>query len=101
MKIRKGDKVLITTGDDKGETGEVLRGYPKDNKVLVEGINKKTKSKRPEKEGESGQLVEINYPVPVSNVKLICPNCDKATRVGYETKKRKKYRVCKKCNQAV
>ena len=70
MKIKKGDNVIVLTGRDKGKKGKVLRAFPKQNRVLVEGINKVKKHQRPRKSGEKGQVMEISLPMHVSNVKL-------------------------------
>ena len=101
MKVKKGDSVLIIAGKDKGRTGKIMRALPKEMKVLVEGINLKKKHVRPKKEGEKGQVVDIPAALDVSNIKLICPKCGKATRVGYKTEGEIKNRICKKCNQAI
>ena len=102
MKIRKGDQVLIVKGKDRGKKGKVLRGFPKEAKVLVEGVNIKKVHKRPKKEGEKGQVVEVPASLPISKLKLICPKCGKPTRIGYEVKskvqsQKSKVRICKKC----
>jgi len=99
MKIRKDDHIVVIRGKDKGKKGKVLRGLPFDNSILVDGVNIKKKHQKPKKEGEKGQKVEIPYPIPAFKVKLICPKCNKPTRVGYKRVEKKKYRVCKKCNQ--
>ncbi len=101
MKIQKNDQVLIIKGKDKGKKGKVLRGFPKEKKVLVEGINIKTKHQRPRKEGEKGQKVEVPVPFAVANLKLICPKCGRAARVGYKFSAGKKYRFCKKCQAEI
>lgn len=97
MKIRKGDQVLIIKGKDRGRKGKVLRGFPKEDQVLIEGVNIKKTHKRPKKEGEKGQVVEVPAPIPISKLKLICPKCGKPTRVGYKSRGKEKSRVCKKC----
>lgn len=101
MKIRKGDTVLIISGKDKGRTAKILKSFPKDNKILIEGINLKSKHVRPKKEGEKGQVVKIPAPLDVSNTKFICPKCGKATRLGYKMVGDKKFRVCKKCQSEI
>jgi len=107
MKIKKGDNVLIISGKDKGRTGKVMRAFPKELKVLIEGINLKKKHVRPKREGEKGQTVEVPAPMLSSNLKLVCPKCGKATRVGYAVEKlstgprKVKNRVCKKCKQKI
>jgi large subunit ribosomal protein L24 len=105
MKIKKGDTVLVISGKWKGKTGKVLKAFPREMKVLVEGVNIVKKHQKPRKEGEKGQIIEIPKPFPVSKVKLICPNCKKATRVGFEILKTKgekiKVRICKKCKTKI
>ena len=101
MKIRKGDQVLIILGKDRGRKGKVLKAFPKELKILVEGINLKKKHVRPKREGEKGQIVQIPAPIQISNVKVICPKCGKATRVGYKITENRKSRICKKCGKEI
>ncbi len=101
MKVKKGDTVLITAGKDKGRTGKILKSLPKERGILVEGINLKKKHVRPKKEGQKGQVVEIPAVLDVSNIKIICPKCGKAARVGYRVDGDKKNRICKKCKQDI
>lgn len=101
MKIKKGDKVQITSGKDKGKSGVVLRAVPSQEKIVVEGINIVKKHTRPKKEGEKGQRVEIPFPIPASNAMLVCPKCGKSTRIGYKVTKDKKFRICKKCKEEI
>ena len=101
MKIRKGDTVLIISGKDKARKGKILEVLPKEGKVVVEGINIIKKHVRPKRVGEKGQIIQKPAPMDISNVKLICPKCGKATRVGYKIVKNKKYRVCKKCGAEI
>ena len=101
MKIKKGDNVLIIAGKDKGRTGKIMKALPKEMKVLIEGINLKKKHVRPKREGEKGQVVQIPAAMDISNIKLICPKCGKATRVGYSIEKDVKKRICKKCKQEI
>jgi len=110
MKIKKGDQVLVIKGKDKGKKGKVLRSFPKENRVLVEGINIRKVHKKPKREGEKGQIVEVALPIYVSKVKLICPRCGQPARVGFkdfsktkakEKMPRSKVRVCKKCGQEI
>ncbi len=101
MKIKKGDNVLIISGKDKGRTGKVIKAFPKELKVLVEGINLKKKHVRPKKEGEKGQVVEIPAALNVSDLKMVCPKCGKVSRIGYTIDNKEKYRVCKGCKQKI
>ncbi|HDZ54418.1 MAG TPA: 50S ribosomal protein L24 [Candidatus Nealsonbacteria bacterium] len=101
MRIKKGDNILIISGKDRGRKGKVLKVLPKREKIMVEGINLRKKHIRPRKSGEKGQIVEIVAPMNVSNVKLICPKCGKATKIGYKLGEKEKYRICKKCGQRI
>ena len=101
MKIIKGDTVLVISGKYRGKKSKILRTFPKERKVLVEGINLVKKHRRPKRTGEKGQIIELPQPVDISNVKLICQKCGKATRVGYKTIGQKKIRICKKCHKKV
>lgn len=101
MKIKKGDTVLIISGKDKGKKGKVLEVFPRQGKLTVEGANLAKKHRRPKNEKEKGQVIEISKPFNLSNVKLVCSKCGKATRVGYKIANKKKYRICKKCGQEI
>jgi len=101
MKIKKGDTVLIISGKDRKRTGKVISAFPKERKVIVEGMNLVKKSIKPKRAGEKGQIIRIPNSIDVSNVKLICPKCGKPTRVGYKIIEGRKLRSCKKCNQEI
>lgn len=102
MNIKKGDTVKITAGKDKGKQGKVIRSLPRDEKVVVEGLNLRTKSVRARKMGEKGQIVRFNAPINASSVMLICPKCSKPVRVGYSIQANgKKVRICRKCKSSV
>ena len=101
MKIKKGDTVLIIAGKYRGKKGKVLKTFPKEKKILVEGVNLVKKHQRPRRTGEKGQIIELPKPIDVSNAKLICPKCAKPTRIGYKIIEGKKYRICKKCGQEI
>lgn len=101
MKIHKGDQVLIISGKYRGRKGKVLKAFPKEEKIVVERINLRKKHQRAQKTGEKGQIVEIPGPLHVSDAKIICPKCKKATRIGYKIVKEKKYRLCKKCGKTI
>lgn len=101
MKIRKGDQILVISGKDKGRKGKVIEALSKEARIIIENINLRKKHVRPKKSGEKGQIVELPGPLNVSNVKIICPKCSKAARVGYRKEGKKKFRVCKKCGQEI
>lgn len=101
MKIKTNDNVLVTTGKSKGKTGNVLRVNLKKEQILVEKVNIRTKHIK-KTANSKGERVKLEAPINVSNVLLICPQCKKATRVGYQVpKKGQKIRICKKCNASV
>ena len=101
MKIKKNDTILIISGKDRGRKGKVIEAFPKQGRLLIEGINLRKKHVKPKKSGEKGQIVETPAPLNASDVKLICPKCGKAVRTGYKLEGEKKYRACKKCGQEV
>lgn len=97
MNIKKGDKVLVITGKDRGVEGAVLRTLPAKQRVVVEKVNVVTKAQRPTQMNPQGGLTHLEAPVHVSNVQLVCPKCGKSTRVSNKRVDGKKIRVCKKC----
>ena len=101
MKVKKGDKVLITAGKDRGRTGKIIKSLFKKGTVLVEGINLKKKHVRAKKQGEKGQIISTPSPLNISNVKIICSKCGKATKIAYDAKKGEKRRICKKCKSQI
>ncbi|MGN1063556.1 MAG: 50S ribosomal protein L24 [Alphaproteobacteria bacterium] len=101
MKIKKGDQVIVITGRDKGKTGEVTKAMPKDNKVLVAGINLVKRHTKPSQENAGG-IISKEKPIHVSNVALIDPKSGKATRVGIKVEKDgSKVRVAKKSGEVI
>lgn len=97
MKVKKNDTVLVLTGKDAGKTAKVLVALPKDNKVVVDGINVQKKHKKARSAQEVSSIVNQSGPIDASNVLVVCPVCNKATRVAYKMEGDKKVRVCKKC----
>lgn len=98
MKIKKGDNVIVLTGKQKKETGEVLRVIPTENRVVVSGINKKQSVKRV---GNEKKFVTREHPIHLSNVALVDPKTKNATRVGFAVEGGKKVRIAKKSGQAL
>ena len=83
LKIKKGDQVIVLSGDDKGKTGEVVRAMPKEGKVVVQGINLVKRHTKPS-QNSAGGIITKEAPIHVSNVALVDPKSGKATRVGYK-----------------
>ena len=96
-KIKKGDKVLMAKGKDRGKSGKVLKVIPLAGKVVVEGLNLYKQTVRAKRQGEQSQIVDRPMPVRVENVRLFCSSCNKVTRAGYIDRNGKKERYCKKC----
>jgi len=102
LKIKKNDKVEIIKGKDKGKTGKVLRIESVTNRLYVEGTNIINKHVRQKDQNKPGGIIKKEGPIKISNVKLVCPNCGKPARVGFEVKDSgEKVRICKKCNQQI
>lgn len=101
MKLKKGDKVMVLSGNDKGKTGEILEVMPKLNKVIVKGVNIRKKHVKPRRAGEEGGIIPSEHPVHSSIVNVVCSKCGKPTRIGYEIKDDKKVRVCRKCGAKI
>ena len=100
LHIKTGDTVMLLTGDqkDRKKTGKVLEVSPEEGKVIVEGINKVKKHVKPRKAGDPSGIIETESAVYACKVQLVCPKCNKPTRVGHQINKEgKKERVCKKC----
>ena len=101
MKIKKGDKVIVITGKDKGKTGEVVKAMPKENKVIVSGVNVAKRHQKPSQENAGG-IVSKEMPIHVSNVALIDPKSGKATRVAMRLEEGgRKVRVAKRSGDAI
>ena len=99
--VKKGDKVLVITGKDKGKTADVVEVSPKTNKVLVDGINVVTKHQKPRTQQDKGGIIKKSAPIDASNVMVVCPDCGKATRVKHKELNGKNVRSCSKCGGAL
>ena len=99
LHVKTGDTVVILSGKDKGKQGKVLQVSPKENKVIVEGLNMVTKHVKPRRQGEAGGIVEAEAAMYASKVMAVCPGCGKPTKAGHklvtEGNKTKSIRVCK------
>ena len=100
MNIRRDDTVVVLSGRDKGVKGKVLSADPKSGKVIVEGVSVAKVHQKPRRQGEEGGIIKKETPIYACKVQLVCPKCNKPTRVGtkiYEDGK--KDRCCKKCGE--
>ena len=103
MKLRKGDSVKVLSGKYRGKSGAILKVLPKRNMALVEKVNiAKKHKKKTQNEKDPGGIVEMEAPMPISKLQLICKNCGKFARVGFKIdEKGKKTRICKRCNKEI
>ena len=98
FKIRKDDTVQVIAGKDKGKTGNVVRVLPAKNAVIVSGINIVKKAMKKKSQQDQGGIAEIEAPLNISNVAIVCKKCG-PTRIGYKLDGDKKVRVCRKCGE--
>lgn len=103
IKIKRGDTVQVIGGRDRGKKGKVLNILPLGKRVIVEGINLVKKHKRKTQTDQQGGVVSIETPIDISNLKLICKNCSRSTRVGFTIAKdsKQKVRFCKLCKETI
>jgi large subunit ribosomal protein L24 len=98
MKIKKGDRVRVLTGKDRGKEGDVIRAIPEKGKVIVDGVNVAKRHQRATRATTQGGIIDKDMPIPVANVAIVCGSCGKATRVGYRFDDQdRKVRICRKC----
>lgn len=101
MRIKKNDTIKIIAGKDRGKQGKVLKIFPQQDRILVEGANLYKKHVRPTRQGEKGQVVEVPRPLHVSNAMFVCPKCGKPSRLGSDLTGAKKARACRICRSVV
>lgn len=100
MKLKLKDQVQVITGKDKGKKGAITKLLQKQNKIVVEKVNIRTKHIKKTTE-KPGSKIQFEAPIDASNVMVICPNCNKASRVGYKKLEKGKERICKKCKETL
>lgn len=101
LSIRTGDKVRVIAGKDKGKEAKVLATLPHKQRVVVERVNIVKKATRPTQRNPKGGILEIEAPIHVSNVMLVCPSCGQPTRIGRRREEGVRIRVCKKCGNDI
>lgn len=99
LNVKKGDTVVVLSGDDKGKKGKVLATSPKERKVIVEGINIVKKHVKPRRQGETGGIIDVEGAMYADKVAVYCDKCGKGVRVSYKLDGKKKVRVCAKCGE--
>lgn len=102
MKVVKNDNVLVISGNYKGKKGKVLKVEPKNNRVIVEGVNFIKRHTRPSQKNQQGGIVEKEAPINVSNVMVVCPKCDTPSRLGRKVlEDGKRVRICRSCGEMI
>ena len=101
MKLKKGDKVKVTAGKDKGREAVVEKVFPRLGKVLVPGVNLYKKHAKAQKSGRPGGIIDVLKPILINKVVPLCPKCGQPTRFGYRLSVDTKIRICKKCGEAI
>jgi len=102
MKIRKNDTVVVIAGKDRGKKGKVRFAYPKEEKILVEGINFIKRHTRAVRQVRQAGIIEREAPIHVSNVMLLCSRCNRPTRVGFHfLEDGRKVRICRSCGEVI
>ncbi|HHS13582.1 MAG TPA: 50S ribosomal protein L24 [bacterium] len=100
MKIIKNDTVLVVSGNYKGKKGKVLKVFPKENRVIVEGVNFIKRHTRPTQKNQQGGIIEKEAPIHISNLMVVCPKCDTPTRLGRKVlDDGKRIRTCRRCGE--
>jgi len=101
MKIRKNDNVLVIKGKDSGKKGKVRQVFPEDRKLIVEGVNMVKRHSKTKGQARQGGIIELEAPVNIANVMIICGKCGKPARIGSSFSEGKKGRICKACKEAI
>jgi large subunit ribosomal protein L24 len=101
MSVKTGDRVKVIAGKDKGKESRVLRVLPEKQRVIVEHVNMMKKHQRPTNKRPQGGIIELEAPIHVSNVMLVCPSCSQPTRTGRVREDGTRIRTCKKCGRPI
>lgn len=102
LRVKKGDTVLVIAGKEKGKKGRVLAVLPSKEGIIIEKINIIKRHMKPNRKYTQGGIIEKEAPIHISNVMLLCPKCNKPTRIGNRLlESGKKVRVCKKCQEVI
>jgi len=101
LQLKKGDNVIVLSGKDKGKSGKIISAYPADAKVIVEGINKVKRHSKPSLKTPQGGIISKEAPILASKLQLVCPACNKPTRIAHKISNGKNSRCCKKCGEVI
>lgn len=101
LNVKKGDTVVVLSGKDKGKQGKIIQAIPKKAQVIVEEVNKVKRHTKPSLKAPQGGIIQKEMPLNVCKVQLVCPACNKPTRIAHKSVDGKNLRVCKKCGEVV
>lgn len=101
MFVKKGDTVVVLSGKDKGKQGKIIQALPKKSKVIVEDVNKVKRHTKPGLKAPQGGIIQKELPLDICKVMVICPACNKPTRIAHKSVDGKNCRVCKKCGEVI
>ena len=101
LHVKKGDTVVVLSGKDKGKQGKVITAMPRAGKVVVEGVNKVKRHSKPGLKVPNGGIITKEMPLHACKLQLVCPACNKPTRIGHKDLNGKNARVCKKCGEVI
>lgn len=101
LNVKKGDTVVVLSGKDKGKQGKIIQALPKKSQVIVEDVNKVKRHTKPSLKAPQGGIIAKEMPLNVCKVQLVCPACNKPTRIAHKSVDGKNLRVCKKCGEVV
>ena len=101
IKLRVDDTVIVNSGVDAGKKGKILKVLRADGKVIVQGVNVRTKHVKPRKQGQESGILKVESPIHISKVNYYCDKCGKGVKLGVQVKDGKKIRVCRKCNTEI
>ncbi len=101
LNLKKGDTVVVLSGKDKGKQGKIIQAFPKKSQVIVEDVNKVKRHTKPSLKAPQGGILPKEMPLDVCKVMLVCPACNKPTRIAHKIVDGKNLRVCKKCGESI
>ena len=100
-KLKINDSVVVISGSNRGKRGKVLKVDRTNGRIIVEGVNKRNKYLKPSQDNPQGRMVNLEFPIHISNVMYFCDKCKKGIRIGVEIKDKSKTRICKSCSKSI
>lgn len=100
-KLKINDSVVVVSGSNRGKRGKILKVDRSKGRIIVEGVNKRNKYLRPSQDNPQGRMINLEFPIHISNVMYFCDKCKKGVRIGIELKEKSKTRICKSCSKSI